>query len=125
MEKKPKLMIVEDDDLNQLIYNKIFANKYDTVMCKNEDDFYPALKKNKFDIFLIDISLVGTKDGIQLIKELRQMKEYKSTPIIVVTANAFKRDEEIAKDAGATKFIRKPVDTKFLIEEFESSLTQQ
>lgn len=122
MEKKPKLMIVEDDDLNQLIYNRIFANKYNVVMCKNEDDFYPALKKNKFDIFLIDISLVGTKDGIQLIQELRQMKDYKSTPIIVVTANAFKKDEEIAKDAGATKFLRKPVDTKMLIEVFETSL---
>ncbi len=122
MEKKPKLLIVEDDDLNQLIYKRIFANKYDIVMCKNEDDFYPALKTNKFDIFLIDISLVGTKDGIQLIQELRQMKDYESTPIIVVTANAFKKDEEIAKDAGATKFLRKPVDTKMLIEEFEASL---
>ncbi|NJD21268.1 MAG: response regulator [Melioribacter sp.] len=125
MERRPKLLIVEDDDLNQLIYNRIFASKYDIVMCKNEDDFYPALNANKFDIFLIDISLVGTKDGIQLIQELRQMKEYKSTPIIVVTANAFKRDEEIAKDAGATKFLRKPIDTKMLIEEFETSLNQQ
>ena len=122
MERRPKLLIVEDDDLNQLIYNRIFASKYDIVMCKNEDDFYPALNANKFDIFLIDISLVGTKDGIQLIQELRQMKEYKFTPIIVVTANAFKRDEEIAKDAGATKFLRKPIDTKMLIEEFETSL---
>jgi CheY-like chemotaxis protein len=92
------------------------------VMCKNEDDFYAALKANKFDIFLIDILLVGTKDGIQLIKELRQMEEYKSVPIIVVTANVFKKDEENAMNAGATKFIRKPFNNKSLIVELETSL---
>jgi len=115
-------MIVEDDDLNQLVYKAIINNKYDVVMCKNEDDFYPALRNNKFDLFLMDISLVGAKDGIQLIKELRQMAEYKTVPIIVVTANTFKRDEEIANDAGATKFFRKPFDNKILLDEIEASL---
>lgn len=122
MERKPKLLIVEDDDLTQKVYKAMFSKKYDLVLCKNEIDFYPALDKHKIDIFLIDISLVGTKDGIQLIKELRNSKNYKSTPIIVVTANAFKKDEEVALEAGATKFIRKPFDNKRLIEELEISL---
>jgi CheY-like chemotaxis protein len=119
METRPKLLIVEDDDLNQLVYNALFEKKYDIIICKNEYEFYPALNSNKFDLFLIDISLVGTKDGLQLTKELRQMAEYKTVPIVVVTANAFKKDEENAKNAGATKFIRKPFDAKNLLLEIE------
>lgn len=122
MEHKPKLLIVEDDDLTQRVYEAIFSKRYDLVICRNEIDFYPALTKHKIDIFLIDISLVGTKDGIQLIKELRDSQDYKTAPIIVVTANAFKKDEETAMRAGATKFIRKPFDNKRLIEELEISL---
>ncbi|MEW6702946.1 MAG: response regulator, partial [Bacteroidota bacterium] len=68
--------------------------------------------------FLIDLSLRGDKDGIYLIKELRRTEKYANTPIVVVTANALKRDEETAINAGATTFIRKPVENERLTAEF-------
>ncbi|MCL4551056.1 MAG: response regulator [Bacteroidetes bacterium] len=119
MTKTAKLLIVEDDDLNQKLYMAVLSKEFDTTFCANDVQFYAALPKKKYDIFLIDLALGKGEDGISLIKKLRQMDEYKSTPIIVVTAYAFKRDEDTAMAAGATKFIRKPVDNKVLLNEFK------
>lgn len=122
MNTKPKLLIVEDDDLHQKVYRTIFSKDFETVLCRDDIEFDEALKHDQYQIFLIDISLVGGRDGIQLIKELRQMSIYKTTPIMVVTANAFKKDEEVTMAAGATKYYRKPIDYKILLTDFKSSL---
>lgn len=119
MQKKPKLLIVEDDLLNQNVYKAIFSNDFCVAQCKNDKEFDVALRNDSYEIFLIDISLGGKKDGIQLIKELRDKKEYKLTPIIVVTAHAFKKDEDTAMAAGTTKFFRKPVNYQILVDEFK------
>lgn len=119
MNVKPKLLIVEDDDLHVRVYRSVFANDFDITACKNDIEFDAALVDDKYQIFLIDISLVGAKDGVQLIKELRQTEDYKTIPIMVVTANAFKKDEEVVMTAGATKYYRKPIDYKLLRSEFK------
>ncbi|MEW5843971.1 MAG: response regulator [Bacteroidota bacterium] len=119
MNSKPNLLIVEDDDLLLKVYRSVFAKDFNLTMCQNDIEFDAAIEKDKYQIFLIDISLVGTKDGIQLIKELRQIDDYKTIPIMVVTANAFKRDEEITMAAGATKYYRKPIDYKILLTDFK------
>ena len=123
MEIKPKLLIVEDDEWNQKMYEVLFSKKFSVVICRNDEEFYTELPKDQFAIFIMDLSLLGNKDGIQLIKELRQMDMYKSTPIIVVTANAFQEDEQIALSAGATKFLRKPINNKVLLNELLKLLT--
>ncbi len=122
MNTKPKLLIVEDDDLHQKVYNAVFSKHFDVTMCRDSAEFDTAIKKDRYHIFLIDISLVGARDGVQLIEELRQTVYYKTTPVMVVTANAFKKDEEIAMAAGATRYYRKPIDYKILVAEFKDSL---
>jgi len=123
MKEKPKLLIVEDDDLTQDIYKKIFSKDFTLVACKNDEEFYTVLKMNLYQIFLIDLSLGSGVDGIQLMKDLRNMNEYASTPIMVVTAHAFNKDERNSKEAGATMFFRKPIDNKTLLREFKKILS--
>lgn len=120
MEKKPKLIVVEDDDLSQIIYENVFSKDFEITVCSNDVKFYTSLSTDHYDIFLIDLGLGKGKNGIQLIEELRQMEEYKSTPIIVVTAYTYRKDEQISMIAGATKFLQKPIDNKILLNEFKS-----
>lgn len=118
MDTKPKLLIVEDDELNRMVYQGVLSKNFDLVICKNDVEFINELQKGiPFNAFLIDLSLKGKKDGIQLIQELREIDKYKTVPVIVITAHAYKRDEETAIAAGANKFLRKPVDNKSLLKE--------
>lgn len=119
MQAKQKILILEDDLLTQDVYRAVFSRRsdeYDFVLCKDEQEFYASLNENHFDVFLIDLALGIGKDGVQLIKELRQKDEYKSSPVIVITAFAMLKDERVSMEAGATKFLRKPLEITELFE---------
>jgi DNA-binding response OmpR family regulator len=112
MERKFKLLILEDDDITQHVYNVLLSktNEFDLVFCKNDFEFDRAIEEHHFDLFVIDIGLGHGRSGIDIIKELRATSKYKSSPILVVTAFAMVKDEYDCMVAGATKFIRKPFD---------------
>ncbi|RKF14187.1 response regulator [Roseovarius spongiae] len=62
-----------------------------------------------FDCFLLDIMLEGM-NGIELCRRLRQRVEYRIAPIIMITSNRAKAFMDRAFTAGATDFLRKPLD---------------
>ncbi len=119
MKEKNKILIVEDDVLNQQVYKRSLSKDYILKICGDTKGFYAALMADTYDLFIVDLALNCEKDGIDLIKELRQMNHHKGTPIIVVTAFAFSKDKENAMAAGATQFIIKPFDNKKLLEEIK------
>lgn len=61
-----------------------------------------------FDCFLLDIMLPGI-DGIELCDNIRQTIEYRTTPIIMITASRETGVMGRAFDAGATDFVTKPL----------------
>ncbi|MHB8905539.1 MAG: response regulator [Melioribacteraceae bacterium] len=111
---RPKLLIVEDDDLTLKVYQFVLSKDYELTECKNESELLDALNEGEYDIFIIDLSLIEGKNGIDIIKELRQMKKYQRVKIIVVTAHAAQVDERNAIEAGADEFLRKPISNQDL-----------
>jgi two-component system chemotaxis sensor kinase CheA len=49
-------------------------------------------------------------DGFEAMRRIRRLPQYKSIPIIAVTAKAMKHNREECLDAGATDYISKPID---------------
>ena len=62
-----------------------------------------------FDVFLIDVVMPG-QDGISLCAQIRSLPQYGSTPIIMITASTVADVMKRTFDAGATDFVRKPLD---------------
>jgi CheY-like chemotaxis protein len=113
---KPKLLIVEDDFENQKFLQIFLKRKFALQICDSSETFYEKLNNDKFDIILMDISLRGKKDGLQLTRELREMDEYKNLPIVGLSAHAFQRDKDNAYNAGVDIFLTKPVQNDVLME---------
>lgn len=111
-----KLLLVEDDKNTQNIYKKMFTTYFDVQVCDNDDTFYKLLRKYKFDIILMDISLKGIKDGLQLTREIKNDNDFKNIPVICLTAHAFPQDRENAISAGVDDFLTKPVESSRLIQ---------
>lgn len=114
--QKPRLLIVEDDFENQKFLQLFLKRKFEVDVCDSAETFYEKMKEKKFDIILMDISLRGKKDGLQLTRELRQAEETKNIPVVGLSAHAFQRDKDNAYNAGVDLFITKPVQNSVLME---------
>ncbi len=113
---KPNLLVVEDDYENQKFLQIFLKRKFDLEICDSSETFYEKLSQAKFDIILMDISLRGKKDGLQLTKEIRVMDEYRNIPVVGLSAHAFQRDKDNAYNAGVDVFLTKPVQNDVLMD---------
>jgi len=119
---KPKLLVVEDDYENQKFLQIFLKRKFEIDICDSSDTFYEKLKEKKFDIILMDISLRGKKDGLQLTREIREQEEYKNLPVVGLSAHAFQRDKDNAYNAGVDVFLTKPVQNDVLMDTLVKTL---
>jgi DNA-binding response OmpR family regulator len=114
-EQKPKLLIIEDDFENQKFLNFFLKRYFRVDVCDSSDTFYELINKEKADIILMDISIRGPKNGLQLTKELKDDPKFSKIPVICYTAHAFNKDRLNAIDAGCDAYISKPSDIHTLL----------
>ena len=119
-----KMLIVEDDDLTQKVLSKIFSGDFQIDICESAEEFYQSYSSNRYDIIIMDISLRGSKHGLELTKEIKASADHDSTPILCLTAHALLKDKKNAIESGSDLFITKPVSNKILKEAVASLLKQ-
>lgn len=123
--EKPRLLIVEDDYENQKFLQLFLKRKFELQVCDSSETFYEKLDGDNFDIILMDISLRGKKDGLQLTSEIRENEKYKHLPIVGLSAHAFQRDKDNAYKAGVDVFLTKPVQNDVLLDTLLSTLNKK
>lgn len=122
---KPRLLVVEDDFENQKFLQIFLKRKFDVEICDSEETFYEKLNNDNFDIILMDISLRGKKDGLQLTREIRQMPQYSALPVVGLSAHAFQKDKDNAYSAGVDVFLTKPVQNDVLMDTLVKTLEEK
>jgi len=67
----------------------------------------------KIDLLLTDLHMPNM-NGIELIKNVRELESYKRLPILLLTTETLKNKKLEAKKAGATGWLNKPFDQEKL-----------
>lgn len=109
--KNPKILVVEDNLVNQRVISLIL--KYNNALVEVANNGLEAVKKYQeqyFDLILMDIQM-PVMDGLEATQIIRQSEKFQTqkTPIIAVSANAFDEDRQKAHKVGMNDFIAKPV----------------
>ena len=120
MAELKKILIVEDDKDTQMFLSMFpWVKNLLYHFADSEVGFYENLSKSKYDLIIMDISIKGKKDGLQLTSELKTSPEYKFIPIICLSAHVLERDKGNAYDAGVDYFLEKPVGNNLLLSKIE------
>ena len=115
-----RLLLVEDNAINMEIAVMILTQQgfeVETVVNGKEAvEAVEASSPGHFDAILMDIQM-PVMDGYAATRAIRALddEELASIPILAMTANAFKEDEEAAREAGMQAHIAKPVDVDVLM----------
>ena len=104
-----KILIVDDNKLNI----KVAKRNIEDLNFKEIDECYNGLEclekiksGKKYDIILMDI-MMPTMDGEQVLKELKNIKDF-DTPVIALTADAIAGSDEKYKNEGFVDYVSKP-----------------
>ncbi|MBQ6125870.1 MAG: response regulator transcription factor [Erysipelotrichaceae bacterium] len=99
---------VEDDrSIRELITYTLKISGFDAEGFENAKDFFAALEKTVPELILLDIMLEG-KDGLQILKELKENDRFRDIPVIMATARTSEFDKVIGLDSGADDYLAKP-----------------
>ncbi|GFD84459.1 response regulator [Alteromonas marina] len=112
--KKKRILLAEDNEINAEIVKAILQNEgYNFLHVKNGSDAVNVCKNHNFDLILMDCNM-PIMGGIEASVLLRKTLEVK-TPIVALTANAFAEDKDECLAAGMDDFLAKPLDKDTLL----------
>ena len=102
------IMIVDDSaSMRQVVRIAIKGAGYDLIEAADGKDALSKLTGEKIHLIVSDINMPNM-DGITFVKEVKQLANYKFTPIIMLTTEVDEVKKQAAKDAGAKAWVNKP-----------------
>lgn len=115
-----KLLLVEDNELNAEIAEIILKDHGAKVTLATDGlqavNMFEKSKQGDFDAILMDV-MMPVMNGLMATQKIRSMEreDAKTIPIIAMTANAFKEDEQKCIEAGMNAHLVKPLHIKKVI----------
>jgi CheY-like chemotaxis protein len=112
-----KVLIVEDNKINQIILEKILKQLgHHTAIANNGIEGYKAAKLKPFDLILMDCQMLNM-DGFECTHLIRNNDNInRDTLIIAVTANASESNKKHCLTSGMNNFRQKPIDPSIIKE---------
>jgi diguanylate cyclase (GGDEF)-like protein len=113
IEKKPTILIVDDEKINVDIISRVLQKDYDLKVAHNGEKALKAVEKFQIDLILLDIQM-PVMDGYEVAERIRANKLYSHIPIIFVTSNSNEHSIVRGFDIGGNDYITKPFNVREL-----------
>lgn len=113
---------VEDDEgIRELILYALKSAGFQAEGFENASAFFGRLKTAVPSMVLLDIMLPD-KDGIEVLKEIRNDEHTEKLPVIMITAKGTESDKVKGLDSGADDYVTKPFGVVELISRIKAVL---
>ncbi|MBE6127619.1 MAG: response regulator, partial [Erysipelotrichaceae bacterium] len=118
-----RVLLADDSEINreiaEILLNEIGFEVESACNGQEACDMLFSKPSDYYDILLLDVQM-PVMDGLEASRHIRAHKDKRiaSLPIVAFTANAFKEDLEIAKEAGMDVFLCKPATQEQMAEAF-------
>lgn len=109
------ILVVDDSNtMRQMVNFTLSDAGHEVVEARDASEAMEQLQLNKFDLVISDVNMPGM-NGIDLVREIRTMPEYKFTPVLVLTTESQQDIKQRGRAAGATGWIVKPFNPEVLL----------
>jgi two-component system sensor histidine kinase/response regulator len=113
-----RILLVEDNIINQKVATKILEKfGFKSDLASNGFEAIQMLASTRYDLVLMDVQM-PVMDGYEATAHIRNHSSNvrpHDIPIIAMTANAMKGDEEKCLQAGMNDYLSKPIDSQKLL----------
>jgi DNA-binding response OmpR family regulator len=116
------LCVDDDDDTCAMLEIFLTHAGYKTVSANDINECLSLIKKEKFDLFLLDLWLKDAQE-FELCRRIRETDA--TTPIIIYSADARRETQEKLKDVNVQAFLIKPKGLDELLQTIEDLLNKR
>ncbi len=117
-----RILTVDDSaTMREMIAFTLQREGYQVDMATDGDHGLEMARKQPYDLILTDVNMPG-RDGLTLVKDLRQIPSLLKVPILVLTTEATPEMKQRGREAGATGWIVKPFTPEKLVETLQKVL---
>lgn len=109
MNKRTRILIVDDDERNVKILYEILNDEFDLYSAFSGEEALAEVEKSFPDVILLDVMMPGI-DGYEVCRRLKGSEQYRGVKIILVSGKALTEERLKGYDAGADDFVVKPFD---------------
>ncbi|MBN1310795.1 MAG: response regulator [Anaerolineae bacterium] len=103
------ILILEDDSMMaDTLASMVELIGYQTAVFHRSQDALDGLSKIKADLILLDLNLPDLS-GVEVCRRVKDDPELKHTPVIVVSVDSDPFSIQRANEAGASRYLIKPV----------------
>jgi CheY-like chemotaxis protein len=118
-----KVLIAEDNAVNRELLRELLELRgYAVMEACNGMEALDQIAKTQPDILLLDLSM-PVLDGFGTIEKIRKDPNFKSLPVLAVTAYAMHGDREKILTSGFNGYLSKPINPMALQQELERLLS--
>ncbi|OGR89788.1 MAG: hypothetical protein A3J74_09730 [Elusimicrobia bacterium RIFCSPHIGHO2_02_FULL_57_9] len=110
-----RILVADDEESIRKLLSRSLENPYHVSTASNGRDALALAERENFDLILLDINMPG-KTGWEVLKELRQDIQTRTTPVILLTGNGGTADKVEGLNNGADDYVTKP----FALEELRA-----
>jgi len=112
-----KILVIDDDNQLTTLLDEFFSSfNYKVITQNNPLEGIVYLEKNTVDIIILDI-MMPEIEGFQV---LRKIREFSSTPVIMLTARGEVTDKIVGLELGADDYLAKPFEPRELLARVQS-----
>jgi signal transduction histidine kinase/ActR/RegA family two-component response regulator len=109
-----RILLVEDEPINREIAQMLLEDVGLAVdIAENGREAVEKVSATRYHIILMDMQM-PVLDGLDATRQIRQLPECATMPILAMTANAFTEDKDRCFAAGMDDFLSKPVKPEIL-----------
>lgn len=124
-ERSKKCILAVDDSAIVLTrISGILRNEYDVITINSGVRALRYLEQERPDLILLDIRMVQ-QDGIETLRQIRKMEEYKDIPVIMLTGVENKDSVLESAKLGICDYLLKPFSAAELLKRIHRALDQE
>ncbi len=120
-ERKTILIIEDEPDTAEMFAEMMRLSGYRVVKTFSGDTAMELILREKPDALILDIMMPDVS-GLDVLHDVRKMKELAGLPVIIVSAKGLPSDIRVGLNAGATTYLTKPVAFQDLKKAVEGAL---
>ncbi|MEE9493871.1 MAG: response regulator [Gammaproteobacteria bacterium] len=108
------LAVDDSNSMRQMVSFTLKQAGHEVIEAADGVEALSAVKGKSINLVLSDVNMPNM-DGLTLVKELRQLPDFKYTPILMLTTEAGANKKQEGKAAGATGWLVKPFNPEQLL----------